>query len=118
MNNGICYDSATVHGFTLRLSGSPEHEHSPGATGLPYSTVLDYGQGAVAVMAAYDFSRTFDESGQYGRQRLNADVNYFASLGADYSLSRRITLYASLGNKRDAHRVARTAFGVGLAHAF
>ena len=165
VNNAIFYDSPAVHGFTLRLSGSPEHDHIPGATGLPYSVVLEYGQGpvaamaafernsvgdkdtfvagkytlgALAVMAGYDDSRTFDGSRQSravtldatyrigavtlkagsGRQRLDADVNRFLSLGADYALSRRTVLYASLGNKRDAHENARTSFGVGMAHAF
>jgi predicted porin len=163
VTNGVFYDSPAMKGFTVRLSGSFEREHEPGATGLPYSAVLEYAHGpvstmaafernsvgdkdtfvagkysvgAVAVMAAYDFSRTFDASGQsrsttldatyrlgrvtlkagWGRQRLNADVNHFASLGADYALSRRTTLYASLGHQQDSD--ARTAFGVGLAHAF
>lgn len=165
VNNGIFYDSPMVKGFTLRLSGSFEREHEPGASGLPYSAVLEYAHGpvstmaafernsvgdkdtfvaakyaigAVAVMAAYDYSRTFDAGGQsraatldatyrvgrvtlkagYGRQRLNADINRFASIGADFALSKRTTLYASLGNKRDATADARTSFGVGLAHAF
>lgn len=54
----------------------------------------------------------------YGHQRLNQDTNRFVSLGADYALSKRTTLYASLGNKRDAHVESRTAFGVGMSHAF
>ncbi len=165
LNNGIFYDSPSFKGFTLRLSGTFEKEAGPGATGKPYSAVLEYGAGplaamaafernsvgdkdsfvagkvsfgAAAVMAAYDDSRTADNSSQsrattldatwrvgavllkagYGRQRLNADVNRFASLGADYVLSRRTTLYASLGHKRDAGQAARTSFGVGIAHAF
>ncbi len=97
-----------------------------------------YTLGPAAIMAAYDHSRTFDNSGTsrsatlsgtwqlgrltlktgYSRQRLNADVNHFASLGADYALSKRTVLYASLGNKRHARQDARTAFGVGMAHAF
>ena len=163
--SGIFYDSPAVAGFTMRLSGSPERRQAPGATGLPYSAVLEYGQGkvaamaafernsrgdkdtfvagkytfgAAAVMAAWDDSRAFDASGRaravtfdamyrvgvvtlkagWGRQRLNADLNHFASLGADYALSRRTTLYASLGRKADARTDARTSFGVGLAHAF
>lgn len=170
LNNGIFYDSPTVEGFTLRLSGTPVREPEPGATGRPYSAVLEYGLdavaamvafernslgdkdgfaagkysiGGVAIMAAYDDSRTFDNSGTsrsttldasyrvgritlkagYGRQRLNtstlhSDVIRFTSLGADYALSRRTTLYASLGHNRDAQQGAHTAFGVGMAHAF
>ncbi|WP_020652950.1 porin [Massilia niastensis] len=165
LNNGMFYDSPMVGGFTLRLSGSPERQREPGATGRPYSAVLEYERkavllmaafernsvgdnnafvagkltfGAAAVMAAYDDSRTFDDSGisrsatlsatyrlgrttlkaGYSRQRLNADTNYVASLGADHALSRRTVLYASLGRKRDARQDGRTAFGVGMSHAF
>lgn len=158
VNDGIFYDSPMMKGFTVRLSGS--FEHQPEAGGRPYSAVLEYAHGpvatmaafernsvgdkdtfvagkytfgAVAVMAAYDHSRTFDGRGHsraatldatykvgkvtlkagYGRQRLDGDVNRFTSLGADYALSRRTTLYASLGHMR-----ARTSYGAGLAHAF
>ena len=54
----------------------------------------------------------------YGRQRLNDDTHHFASLGADYALSKRTTVYASLGHQRYEHQPSRTAFGVGMAHAF
>jgi len=165
IDSGIFYDSPTVAGFTVRLSGSPEHRRDPGASGLPYSAVLEYGQdkvaamaafernsrgdkdtfvagkytvGAAAVMAAWDDSRTFDGSGRaravtvdatyrigaatlkagWGRQRLNADLNRFTSLGADYALSRRTTLYVSVGRKTDNRADARTSYGTGLAHAF
>jgi len=165
IDSGIFYDSPTVAGFTVRLSGSPEHRRDPGASGLPYSAVLEYGQdkvaamaafernsrgdkdtfvagkytvGAAAVMAAWDDSRTFDGSGRaravtvdatyrigaatlkagWGRQRLNAGPIRFTSLGADYALSRRTTLYVSAGRKADNRADARTSYGTGLAHAF
>lgn len=165
LDNGIFYDSPTIRGVTLRLSGSPERRHEPGATGRPYSAVLEYERGALAtmaafernslgdknsfvaaryrigafaIMAAHDYSRTFDEGASsrattlsatwrsgattlkagYGHQRLDGDTNHFASLGADYAMSRRTTLYASLGHKRDAGQGARTSCGAGIAHAF
>ena len=165
IDSGIFYDSPTVAGFTVRLSGSPEHRRDPGASGLPYSAVLEYGQdkvaamaafernsrgdkdtfvagkytvGAAAVMTAWDDSRTFDGSGRaravtvdatyrigaatlkagWGRQRLNAGPIRFTSLGADYALSRRTTLYVSAGRKADNRADARTSYGTGLAHAF
>lgn len=165
LNNGIFYDSPTMGGFTLRLSGSPERQRNLGATGRPYSAVLEYGQGpvaamaafernsfgdqdtfvaakysfgAAAIMAAHDYSRTTGNTSKsrsttlgatyqmgqatlkagYGQQRLNADTNRFLSAGADYALSRRTTLYASLGHRKDARQASRTAFGVGMAHAF
>lgn len=163
VDDGIFYDSPTVNGVTLRLSGSPERRREPGASGRPWSAVLEYGKGplaalaalernsvgdrdtfvagkvtlgAVALMAAWDDSRTFDGSARsrattlgaswrlgantlkagLGRQRLAADVNHFAALGLDHALSRRTTLYASIGHWRTA--TARTSLGVGMAHAF
>jgi len=50
----------------------------------------------------------------YGLQRLNGVRNQFMSLGADYALSRRTTLYASLGNRQ----AAQTSFGVGISHSY
>lgn len=97
-----------------------------------------YSFGALALMAAYDRSRSGDTPDKaraatlgatyalgattlkagYGRQRLNDDTHHFASLGADYALSKRTTVYASLGHQRYEHQPSRTAFGVGMAHAF
>ncbi|WP_306398213.1 porin [Telluria beijingensis] len=163
VENGIFYDSPALAGFTLRLSGSPERRREAGASGRPYSAVLEYGQGplaamaafernslgerdtfvagkvsvgAVALMAAWDDSCGIEQGARsravtlgaswkmgvnvlkagWGRQRLDATANHFASLGLDHVLSRRTTLYASLGRQRQAR--SRTAFGMGLAHAF
>lgn len=165
INNGIFYDSPQIAGFTLRLSASPERQTALGATGRPYSVVVEYDRQAVAAMAAlernslgdknaflagkyrfgsaavmlaHDFSRNAANVSEsrattlggtyqmgattlkagFGHQRLNQDTNRFVSVGADYALSKRTTLYASLGNKRDAQVASRTAFGVGMSHAF
>ncbi|XAH21568.1 porin [Xylophilus sp. GW821-FHT01B05] len=97
-----------------------------------------YDFGALSVMGAYDVSRTGDTADKsraatlgatytvgatafkagYGRQRLNAATHNFASLGAEYALSKRTTVYASLGQQRYAAVPSRTAFGVGMGHAF
>ena len=97
-----------------------------------------YDFGKLALMAAHDNSRLFERSERsrsttlgatyrdgaitykagYGHQRLNTDTNRFASVGADYALSRRTTLYTSLGHQRYEHRGSRTAFGAGMSHAF
>ena len=165
INNGIFYDSPQIAGFTLRLSASPERQTALGATGRPYSVVVEYDRQAVAAMAAlernslgdknaflagkyrfgsaalmlaHDFSRNAGNASEsrattlggtyqmgattlkagFGHQRLNQDTHRFVSVGADYALSKRTTLYASLGNKRDAQVESRTAFGVGMSHAF
>jgi len=60
----------------------------------------------------------------YGQQRVRLDgadgnlTNKMASLGAEYNLSKRTMLYTSLGHQRFAQQSSRTAFGVGMAHAF
>lgn len=54
LNSGIFYDSPTVGGFTLRVSGSPERQRGLGATNKPVSTVLEYGAGPVATMVAFE----------------------------------------------------------------
>lgn len=54
LNNGIFYDTPTVNGFTVRLSGTPERNRQLGETKRPVSAVLEYGKGAVAAMAAYE----------------------------------------------------------------
>lgn len=166
MNNGIFYDSPTLGGFTLHLSGSAERTEAPGRkAGRGYSASLNYARealsgmlayerngsgdrdvfvagkyrfGKAAVMAAYDDSRMAERGDKsrsatlgatyqvdavtfkagYGRQRFNDDTNQFFALGADYALSRRTTLYASLGHQRYANAGSRTAVGVGMSHAF
>lgn len=98
-----------------------------------------YTFGAVAVMAAFDDSRAFLTPGRslsttlsatyrvspsvifksgLSRQRLNGEANQFASLGADYALSRRTTLTASLGRQWDAAWSPHASFGVSMAHSF
>lgn len=98
-----------------------------------------YGFGNATVYLAYDVSkmattvpmkaRAITASGTYvigattlklglGKQDLNGTDTRFYSLGADYALSRRTTLYASLGHYSPQPVNTSTAFGVGLAHAF
>lgn len=98
-----------------------------------------YRLGAATLMMAYDRSRAGSSPdtsrmvsvggsyalgvttlrASYGRQRLNDGVtHHMASLGAEYHLSKRTMLYASLGHQRYEHNPSRTAFGVGVAHAF
>lgn len=174
-NNGLFYDSPTIGGVTLHMSGSPERQRGPNATdapdvpirapGRPYSVALEYGKGALAgllaverngigdrvafvagkytvgkavIMAAHDDSRTGDGLGRsrantlgvsyrtglttfkagFGRQRLNADIRRFVSLGADYALSPRTTLYVSLGHQDAANVRSRTSAGLGITHLF
>lgn len=54
IDRGIFYDSPTLAGVTLRVSGSPARGMQPGATGRPFSTVLEVERGALAAMAAFE----------------------------------------------------------------
>jgi len=121
-----------------RFSGEQALVRGRGRQGRRRRLARSSGFGALALMAAYDRSRSGDTPDKaraatlgatyalgattlkagYGRQRLNDDTHHFASLGADYALSKRTTVYASLGHQRYAHQPSRSAFGVGMAHAF
>ena len=73
---------------------------------------------AVTLGATYQRGATTLKAG-YGHQRMQEQSNHFYSLGADYALSKRTTLYARLGRKSFAHRAdSGTSNGVGVAHAF
>ena len=73
---------------------------------------------AITLGATYQLGATTLKAG-YGRQRMQEQTNHFYSLGADYAMSKRTTLYASLGRKSYEYGAdSGTSFGVGMAHAF
>lgn len=98
-----------------------------------------YGFGNATLYAAYDASkmnavvpvkaRALTLSGTYainattlklgfGKQDLNGVDRRFYSFGADYALSRRTTLYASIGHYSPQPVNTSTAYGVGIGHSF
>ncbi len=58
----------------------------------------------------------------WGRRRVDegvdSSVSQFLGLGADWALSRRSTLYASVGRQAPRSGDARTAYGLGISHSF
>ncbi len=54
----------------------------------------------------------------YGSLDLDGRKSAFIGLGGDYALSRRTSVYVSLGNNRPDRAQKATAYGVGLAHMF
>lgn len=103
LNNGIFYDSPTVAGFTVRLSGTPEHDRQLGETKRPVSAVLEYGRGKVAAMAAYERNSIGDRNsyfaGKYtiGDLALMTAVDDSRALATDgRSLSRTVSASYSL----------------------
>ncbi|MTV38343.1 porin [Duganella radicis] len=98
-----------------------------------YFAAGKYSFGDAAIMAAYDDSRELATNGRsraytvsasykmdqrvtlktgYSLQRLNGVDNRYLSFGADYALSRRSTLYFSVGHQHT------TSTGFGMAHIF
>ena len=54
----------------------------------------------------------------YGRLDLDGRKSAFIGLGGDYALSKRTSVYVSLGNNRPDRAQKVTAYGVGIAHMF
>ena len=112
LNNGIFYDSPTLHGLTLHLSLSPERQPEAGATGHPYSVALEYGGAAAAAMLAFERNSRGDRVGFVaGRYRFDAvtlTAAYDDSRGvADSGRSRAVTLGA-------AYQVGRATLKAGF----
>lgn len=130
--------SASLNYDSDSLSGMLAFERN-GSGDKDTFAAAKYRLGAAAIMAAWDYSRvaqnastakaiTLGASYQigattlkagYGRQRMQEQTNHFYSLGADYALSKRTTLYASLGRKSYADsEQSGTSIGMGISHAF
>ena len=130
--------SASLNYDSDSLSGMLAFERN-GSGDKDTFAAAKYRFGAAAVMAAWDYSRVAQTAlsaksvtlgatyqvgattlkAGYGRQTMQEQTNHFYSLGADYALSKRSTLYASIGRKSYEYGVdSGTSFGVGMAHAF
>lgn len=100
---------------------------------------LSYTVGNWALMGAYDrsvFDAAVDSTAKvttlglryamgaanlkagYGRRDVDGATSNFLGLGADYSLSKRTSLYVSLGRQDPSAGDATTAYGAGIAHSF
>jgi len=167
LNNGVFYDSPSVGGFTLHLSGTPERSTGTGAGGgRNKGGSLNYEAGGIAAMLATErnshgdrvhfagarvsigaltlmgaIDRSRFEAAQrstakvatlgaaytvgaatlkagWGRLDLDGARTGFAGLGAEYALSKRSSLYASLGRQRLRGGKPSHAHGIGMAHRF
>lgn len=76
------------------------------STAKVWSAGLRYAMGVTTLKAGY------------ARRDVDGTDTNFVGLGADYSLSKRTTLYVSLGRDDTDGRSARTAYGAGISHAF
>lgn len=130
--------SASLNYDSNSLSGMLAFERNSSGDKDSFAA-LKYRFGPAALMAAWDYSRVAQNASTakaltlgatyqmgattlkagYGHQRLQEQRNHFYSLGADYAMSKRTTLYASLGRKSYEYRGdSGTSFGIGVAHAF
>lgn len=114
--NGIFYDSPTIAGFTLHLSGSPERTQAPGG-GKPYAASLEYAQGPLAGLLAFDRNGSGDRAsfaaakyrfgdttlmGSYddSRKAQNQGRSRVISAGATHKLGTQTTLKAGVGRQK------------------
>lgn len=132
INNGIFYDSPQVAGFTLRLSSSPERQRAAEVPRRPVSAVLEYGQGPLATMAAFEHNsagadvRFLAARYRFGaasvmaahddsRAALRQGRSRATTLGATYRIE-RTTLKAGYGHQRLDRATNRFA-SLGADHA-
>lgn len=114
--NGIFYDSPTISGFTLHLSGSPERTEGPGG-GKPYAASLEYAQGPLAGLLAFDRNGSGDRAsfaaGKYrfggttlmssyddSRKAQQQGRSRVVSVGVTQKLSMQTTLKAGVGRQK------------------
>jgi predicted porin len=71
----------------------------------------------VTLGLSYNLGATTWKAG-WGRRDVDGSVSQFVGLGADLALSKRSTIYTSFGRQSPRGASARTAYGVGISHAF
>ena len=113
--NGVFYDSPTLAGFTLHLSGSPERTQGPGG-GKPYAASLEYAQGPLAGLLAFDRNGSGDRASfaaikyQLGattlmssyddsRRAQNQGRSRVLALGATHKIGAQTTIKAGVGRQ-------------------
>lgn len=67
--------------------------------------------------ATYTMDRTSFKAG-FGHRNVDGVKSQFVGLGASYSLSKRTSLYTSLGRQMPKGGNSKSAYGVGIAHSF
>lgn len=67
--------------------------------------------------ATYAMGQTSLKAG-YGHRDVDGASSRFMSLGASYTLSKRTSLYVSLGHQKASSASGKTAYGAGIAHSF
>jgi predicted porin len=114
--NGIFYDSPTLGGYTLHLSGSPEPTLGAGG-GKPYAASLEYAQGPLSGLLAADRNGSGDRalfgavkyrlgvttlmaSTDDSRRAQGQGRSRVLSVGATHKLSAQTTLRAGVGRQK------------------
>lgn len=133
VNNGIFYDSPTVAGVTLRLSGSPERQQALGGTRRPVSGVLEYGKCPVAAMTAFERNSIGDRNtfaaAKYtfaaaavmaawddSRQSAGAGRSLSTTVSATYRVDPAVVLKAGVSRQR-LNGAANRYLGAGADYA-
>ena len=82
-----------------------------------FSAAVDSKAKVFTLGAIYSFGLTSLKLG-WGRLDLDGAKTNFVGLGADYSLSKRTTLYVSAGHNDPKGGSSTNAYGVGISHSF
>jgi predicted porin len=82
-----------------------------------FKAVVDSKAKVFTLGAIYSFGLTSLKAG-FGRLDVDGAKSNFVGLGADYSLSKRTTLYTSAGRNDPKGGSATSAYGAGVSHSF
>lgn len=135
LSNGIFYDSPTVGGFSVSLSGSPEKSAAGGSnTSSSMQGALKYSQGPVAATLSKGRNGSGDEDlffgakgslgnltlmGAYDRSEYNAlprSIAHARTIGATYQLG-KVLLQAGYGKLSVNDGTRKSFLGLGSQYA-
>lgn len=118
LNNGVFYDSPTVGGFTLHLSGSPE-KATDASTGAGHNAgaSLNYAQGAAQAMVAYSTNRSGDMVAFIGGRYQFGDLTLMGALDhSGYKATTGLLATADVYSVGAVYQVGKTAYKASYGH--
>jgi predicted porin len=82
-----------------------------------FNAATDSTAKVVTLGASYAIGRGNLKAG-FGHRDVDGTKSRFVGLGADYGLSKRTTVYVSLGHQNPDGAASRSAYGAGISHSF
>jgi len=118
---GLLAASRNSSGDTVQFLGLNVSSGAWALMGAYDRSVYNAAQDSVARVATLGLRYTLGASNLlagYGHRDVDGATSDFVGLGADYNLSKRTRVYASLGRQDPDAGDSATAYGVGVAHSF